>query len=1125
MSLETPPDLRERDLIASDLDTTMLVEAAAGTGKTTSLIARMVALLAEGKAPIETLAAVTFTRKAAAELRSRFQIELEKAFRNAKTPARERLAAALSGIERCFIGTIHSFCARLLRERPVEAGVDVSFDELDETRDMLLRQTAWNGYVARLYSEDDPILRELEDLGIEIGELGDTFMRFADYPDVEEWPARTVELPDLRPVRNALKRLVDHMENLLPHLPLNVGKDKLIEKYKLISRMYRQSRTDNVVELMEILAQFSEAKTIAKNWPGRKVQAQEEQDRWDQFRMEYAEPTARVWLEHRYEPCLRAIKPAIRHYDLLKLAHGALNYQDLLMLSAHLLRDHPKVREYFRKRFTHLLVDEFQDTDPIQAEVILLLTASDLHETDWHACRPVNGSLFVVGDPKQSIYRFRRADIVTYNQVKSVIKESGGKIISLSANFRSLRPVVEWVNSVFRNEFPAEASDYSPQYVALTSVLDQRANADFRGVRPLILSGDSNFREYEAELIARTIRRALNNRLTVPRSPKELAEGIEPVANPGDFLIITPKKANLSIYARKLEEMEIPYQVTGGGASNQVDELSLLHTCLVAASQPDNPVSLVAALRSELFGVSDAALYRFKRSGGDFSFTSKVPKGLEPEDDEAFKDAFEKLIRYSGWLMRMPVVPAIERILADTGLYVRASLGSGGNVRAGSLAKSVELLREEQTEMWTASQVIDFLGDLILRGEDHDSMPAGAHEPAMVRVMNLHKAKGLEAPVVFLADPTPFSKDRNPSTDLHVDRSGPKVCGYLQICDPGWSKGARTPIAQAPQWDKFVEKELLFLKAEKVRLLYVAATRAGVELIISQRKKGQHHNPWRFFESRLADLPPIIDPGPQRVAPADRIQVTRHDVSTALAAIRERWEAVSEETYRISGVKALAAAAPPDYYTGIEHGTEWGTVIHMILQVAMTDKNADLTAVARDALAEQNLDIVLADEAVEAAQSVINSEIWKRASSARSVLVEVPFETIWYEGSTEPYPYPLTSSEEALKPSPLAGEGGEWRNEDRSTEDQSSVRGITGTRPILLRGVIDLVFLEPKGWVIVDYKTDRQGPDRTQELVERYRRQVVTYVEAWEKMTGEPVHEAGLYFTYTGAYTELDIRE
>ena len=151
----TPPDQPARDSIVSLLDTTMLVEASAGTGKTRSMVDRMIALLREGKCSIGSLAAITFTRKAAAELRARFQIALEKATRQAEGVARERLSDALDHAERAYIGTIHSFCGRLLRERPVEAGIDPAFLEFDETVDFRLRKEAWRQYVAGLISTGD----------------------------------------------------------------------------------------------------------------------------------------------------------------------------------------------------------------------------------------------------------------------------------------------------------------------------------------------------------------------------------------------------------------------------------------------------------------------------------------------------------------------------------------------------------------------------------------------------------------------------------------------------------------------------------------------------------------------------------------------------------------------------------------------------------------------------------------------------------------------------------------------------------------------------------------------------------------------------------------------------------
>ena len=251
-----PPDQAERNRITGELDTTMLVEAAAGTGKTTAMIGRMVALLASGKCRTDTLAAVTFTRKSTAELRARFQIDLERAARAAKGEIRARLDQAVATVERCVIGTIHSFCARLLRERPVEAGVDVGFQELDELKDAQLRQRAWEEHIARLLATDDPILAELESLGIEIRGLGPTFRKFCDYPDVDEWPTEKVPMPDLAPARKKLDQYIRHIRGLLETLPADPGNDKLMPKYRLISQVARYTDLGTTVGLMAMLERF-----------------------------------------------------------------------------------------------------------------------------------------------------------------------------------------------------------------------------------------------------------------------------------------------------------------------------------------------------------------------------------------------------------------------------------------------------------------------------------------------------------------------------------------------------------------------------------------------------------------------------------------------------------------------------------------------------------------------------------------------------------------------------------------------------------------------------------------------------------------------------------------------------
>ncbi|MFH1924618.1 MAG: UvrD-helicase domain-containing protein [Planctomycetota bacterium] len=294
------------------------------------------------------------------------------------------------------------------------------------------------------------------------------------------------------------------------------------------------------------------------------------------------------------------------------------------------------------------------------------------------------GGLFVVGDPKQSIYRFRRADIVTYNEVKKIIA-ANGEVVVLTANFRSQKPVIDWVNETFDQVFPATADAYSPERSPMAAVRGINKPDLLGGVEvlkiPAAYGKNDQAVAYEAEAIARTVHAAV------------LGSGGTASAKPGDFLIISTRKRHLSIYARKLTERGVPCEVTGGAVLNEVHELGLLSLCVGAVTQPDDPVALVAALRGELFGLSDEILYAFKRAGGRFSFHAPLPETLEPGVAQPLEESFSRLRRYDLWLKRLPPVSAIERIAADLGLSACAAVGPGGNVRAGSVARAVELIR------------------------------------------------------------------------------------------------------------------------------------------------------------------------------------------------------------------------------------------------------------------------------------------------------------------------------------------------------------------------------------------------------------------------------------------------
>jgi ATP-dependent helicase/nuclease subunit A len=244
-----------------------------------------------------------------------------------------------------------------------------------------------------------------------------------------------------------------------------------------------------------------------------------------------------------------------------------------------------------------------------------------------------------------------------------------------------------------------------------------------------------------------------------------------------------------------------------------------------------------------------------------------------------------------------------------------------------------------------------------------------------------------------------------------------------------------------------------------------------------------NQNPWVFFESFLQDSAVLPDPGPQACPAGHEEVVTAKDVSVAIDVVAKHWDQSATSSYATAAAKELSLAPSRIHFhaaTG-EHGTEWGTVIHLLLETALVRPGADLHQLAHTALAEEGLAVDEASTAVEMVQQVLRSNVLRRARAASRYLVEVPFQKLVPAGAPR----------------------------------------AVGGLPTIVRGVIDLAFFEPPGWVIVDYKTDRIAATQVTAAAEHYRAQVETYADAWQEMLGQSVHERGLYFTHLDTYVRL----
>ncbi|HEY6099423.1 MAG TPA: UvrD-helicase domain-containing protein, partial [Anaeromyxobacter sp.] len=413
---ERVPDAAPRARIREAIDRNLLVEAAAGTGKTSSLVDRMVALVGSGT-PVDRICAVTFTIKAAAQLDQRFQNALEAAAGEERDAVRRRrLEDALGRLDACFIGTIHAFCSRLLRERPVEAGLDPAFEEMDEAADAAARAEAWTRYGERLFTEGSPELARLMEAGLELEHLREAYETLCENGDVVAVAAPAGGPPDLSWARPRIEAFLDRALAAIPASVPSAGWDRVQSSIRAAGRLRELTDFSSAPDLANVLKELDRAKAKdvkPKSWPSRQAADRLVSD-LEELRADTLGPALRRWREYLHPIAIAAIVPAVEEYAAWRRREARVNFQDQLLFARNLLRDHPAVRRALQERFTPVLVDEFQDTDPIQAEVLLYLTGSDTEERDWRKLSPLPGSLFVVGDPKQSIYRFRRADIQTY---------------------------------------------------------------------------------------------------------------------------------------------------------------------------------------------------------------------------------------------------------------------------------------------------------------------------------------------------------------------------------------------------------------------------------------------------------------------------------------------------------------------------------------------------------------------------------------------------------------------------------------------------------------------------------------------------------------------------------------
>lgn len=865
-------DQAARVRIRDDLDTTLVVEAAAGTGKTSALIGRILSGVISGRVSLANMVAVTFTDFAAGKLKLRLRSAIELARQQECSAQKtEFLTQAVRELEVARIGTIHSFCADLLREHPVEAGIDPLFEVAPDDLTYPLFDLAFERWFEKqLESPGEGVRRILRrpqrrefgrgrsaTLARRPRESGPKpILRKAAWELVKE---RDFTAPWKRPEAfdrdSYIDELVREMQDLGEWSQVGRPDQWLTRSLAYLKHFVAEiTRVESLGELRDydgiearlfgLLGGWGRAKDWKAYYGKDDFPAEHLRDRRDELkkRVQLFVDKAGADLAPRLHEELWLV---VEGFEQLKERAGYLDFVDLLLRARNLVRDNRDIRIELQRRFTHIFVDEFQDTDPLQAEILMLLGSGDPDERDWRHARPVPGKLFIVGDPKQSIYRFRRADVALYQEVKRQVVSSGGALVDLNVSFRSVPEIQEAVNAAFAPVM-AEKSETQAHYVPLApnrSGLDQQpAIVALPVSQPYGDYGkvvDWKIDESQPRDVAAFVNWLVNESgwSVTERGRSEQRVALEA----WHICLLFRRLRHYSTdvtrsYVQALEAYRIPHLLVGGSSFHSREEVEAIRNALTAVEWPDDELAVFATLRGPLFAFSDSQLLAYRSMCSSLHPFKPPPDDL-PESLAEVVEALSILRELHRQRNRRPIAESIQTLLSLTRAHAGfANWSTGEQALANTMRLTDMARRAERNGLISFRAFVDWLDEQAESGDVGDA-PIMEEGVDGVRIMTVHKAKGLEFPVVLLVDIT--AKDtREPSK--WVDQTAKLSAMRLAGC---------TPV----EVQEHADDEMRIEQEEAARTLYVAATRAR-DLLVVCAVGDRPYNGW------LATLNPVLYP-------------------------------------------------------------------------------------------------------------------------------------------------------------------------------------------------------------------------------------------------------------------------
>ena len=1102
--------------------TNILLSAAAGSGKTTVLVERVLELIASGGTRIDRMLIVTFTRAASSDMRAKLTQELGRRSAAGDGACREQLLL----MDRASITTLHGFCAEFLRTHFESAGVDPAFRVLDDAEARRLLDDALDEAVEAAYADPDDRLTRLD---YARGPKGVRAMaeillrRLEERPDPEDW-LRMACAPDdalcrrwldemLRAARKDVDQALLMTRLALMHPGCNANYAGALEKD--LEALEALRRIDSCDELQRAMADFRQAPA------GRKRDCGPVDEAVKKLRSDAKSAIERSALRglslgtalsdvKKLAPQLSRLGEIALHaregYEARKAELSGLSYADLEHRTLRALRDDDTARA-LRESYDYIFVDEYQDTSDVQEALVSRIARGD--------------NLFMVGDVKQSIYRFRQAEPRLFLEKYAAYERGdGGMLLPLTMNFRSRPAILSFVNRVF--ERAMHGGDSEIVYDANARLNHGNLSLSGGEVEIHLLQSPDSAEASEEILEMKTCEREA---LFIAGRIRSLMHE-NPELRYRDFAVLTrAKRGVLGRMAAILTQQGIPAFADGSEDFYESVEISLALSLLKLVANRRSDVELIGVLRSPAVGLSAGELAQIRIADPDVPFVDAALTYSQGTDELAhrLKAFFDLLDRWQLMSLCTELGVLLRTILEESGLYDCAGALPGGPQRQANLNRLIaNAAAFDQSISGALTRFLLHTEKLRARGEGDGAQLLGENDD-VVRLMTVHKSKGLEFPVVFGAMMNRRFGGGGRGDALSAHRDLGLGCLY---CDPDLQTRRKT----LPQL-AIAEREKREDKAEELRILYVLLTRARDQLILTGSVSSIDSARARW--QALADAPGAASSYLDVILPAlpeDGGEYARIEAHLSPVDVQE------------DGAEAQEPLAIPDQADAeLVRAITWR---YPDAEGARIPLKLTVTGLLRQLQAPEAVEELVERPAFlsEVPGQMTGAERGTAYHRAMQCLELAPLRGLAGRPLVDEIRNQLDGLERcgrirpeqrgAVRPSSLAqffaGETGmrllaanevkrEWpfnvllRASEALTEAEAA--GMPDGE-MLVQGSIDCCFMEGGGWVLLDYKTDRAGDAAA--LTRRYRNQLRLYALALERITGIPVTEIRLCLLRSG---------